>query len=39
MLALLRGRERNEAQWRSLLASAGFELVSLQDGLIEARCR
>ena len=39
MLALLCGRERDEAQWRSLLASAGFEPVSLQDGLIEARCR
>ena len=39
MLALFRGRERDEAQWRALLADAGFEPVSLQDGLIEARCR
>ena len=39
MLALLGGRERDEAQWRALLAGAGFEAVHVQDGLIEARCR
>jgi hypothetical protein len=38
MLALLDGRERDEAQWRALIESAGLELVSVQDGLIEARC-
>jgi hypothetical protein len=39
MLALFGGRERDELQWRTLLAEAGFEPVSLEDGLIEARCR
>ena len=38
MLALLGGRERDEAQWRALLGGAGFETVHVQDGLIEARC-
>jgi O-methyltransferase domain/Dimerisation domain len=39
MLALFAGRERDEAQWRTLLSGAGWEPVSLEDGLIEARCR
>jgi hypothetical protein len=39
MLALFGGRERNEAQWRMLLADGGFEAVSIEDGLIQARCR
>jgi hypothetical protein len=39
MLALLAGRERDEAQWRALLEGAGWEPVSIGDGLIEARCR
>ena len=39
MLALFGGRERDEAQWRALLSDAGFEPVSVEDGLIEARCR
>jgi hypothetical protein len=39
MLALFAGRERDEAQWRRLLERAGFEPVSIEDGLIEARCR
>ena len=39
MLALFGGRERNELQWGTLLADAGFEPVSMEDGLIEARCR
>jgi O-methyltransferase domain len=38
MLALLGGRERDEAQWRALLAAGGFEPVSIEDGLIEAQC-
>ena len=38
MLGLFSGRERDEAQWRTLLAAAGFEPVAIQDGLIEARC-
>jgi hypothetical protein len=39
MLALSAGRERDEAEWRALLAAGGFEPVALEDGLIEARCR
>jgi O-methyltransferase domain/Dimerisation domain len=39
MLALLGGRERDEAQWRTLLEGAGFEPVLFEERLIEARCR
>jgi SAM-dependent methyltransferase len=39
MLALFEGRERNEAQWRALLEEGGFEPTSIEDGLIQARCR
>ena len=39
MLAFAGGRERDEAQWRALLANGGFEPVRIQDGVIEARCR
>ena len=39
MLALFEGRERNEAQWRALLEAGGFEPTSIEDGLIQARCR
>jgi O-methyltransferase/methyltransferase family protein len=38
MLVLAGGRERDESQWRTLLEGAGFEPVSIEDGLIEARC-
>jgi hypothetical protein len=38
MLALFDGRERDEPQWRALLADAGLEPVSIEDGLIQARC-
>ena len=38
VLALFAGRERDEAQWRALLAAGGFEPVSIADGVIEARC-
>jgi DNA-binding Lrp family transcriptional regulator len=38
MLALFRGRERDEAQWRALLEAAGFEPVRIDERLIEARC-
>jgi hypothetical protein len=36
MLALLAGKERNEAQWRELLAAGGFEPVRFHEALIEA---
>ena len=39
MLALFAGRERDEEQWEALLDAGGFEPVSIEDGLIEARCR
>ena len=39
MLALLAGRERDEAQWRALLDTGGFEPVRFGERLIEARCR
>jgi hypothetical protein len=39
MLVLFAGRERDEAQWRTLLEDTGFEPVRVDDGLIEARCR
>jgi hypothetical protein len=39
MLALFGGRERSEAQWRELLGATGFEPVSIDERLIEARWR
>lgn len=39
MLALLGGRERTEAQWRTLLDAAGWEPMLFEERLIEARCR
>jgi hypothetical protein len=39
MLALARGKERNEAQWLELLAAGGFGPVTFHEAIIEARCR
>jgi hypothetical protein len=39
MLTLFAGRERNEGQWRALLADGGFKPVRFHERLIEARCR
>ena len=36
MLAVSQGKERDERQWRELLAAGGFEPVAFHDGLIEA---
>lgn len=37
MLVLVGGKERTDAEWRSLLAAEGFELRALTaDGLLEA---
>jgi hypothetical protein len=36
MLTLVDGRERNEAQWRELLAAGGFEPIRFHEALIEA---
>jgi hypothetical protein len=38
LLALFGGRERDEAQWRSLLDGAGFAVEHIEDGLIQASC-
>jgi hypothetical protein len=37
MLALVNGRERTASEWNPLLASGGWSVTSLQDGLIEAQ--
>jgi O-methyltransferase len=39
MLALARGKERDERQWRELLAAGGFGSVTFHESVIEARCR
>ena len=39
MLVLVDGRERTEPEWRALLDGAGFDVDSVEDGLIQARCR
>lgn len=39
MLVLFAGRERDQEQWHELLGGAGFEVVRIEDGLIQARCR
>jgi O-methyltransferase domain/Dimerisation domain len=36
MLVLAAGRERNEAQWRALLADGGFRPEQVENGLIRA---
>jgi hypothetical protein len=38
MLVLSGGRERTEDEWRGLLALAGLDVDSIEDGLIQARC-
>jgi O-methyltransferase domain len=39
MLALFGGRERDETQWRMLLAESGWKPERIDDGLIEAVCQ
>lgn len=39
MLVLAGGRERTAEDWRELIEGAGFELSSVEDALIQARCR
>ena len=39
MLTLFEGRERTEAQWRTLIGEGGFVVERVGDGVIEARCR
>ncbi len=37
MLMVLGGKERSEIEWRDLLAHAGFEVTTIEAGLIEAQ--
>ena len=39
VLALLRGRERDEGQWRTLFDGTGWEPESIEHGLIALTCR
>ncbi|MHB8642185.1 MAG: methyltransferase [Gaiellaceae bacterium] len=39
MLTLFDGRERDEAQWRTLLDEGGWRVEFIAPGVIEARCR
>jgi hypothetical protein len=39
LMLVLGGRERTEADWRELVDAAGFTAESVEDGLIQARCR
>ena len=39
LMLVLGGRERTEEDWRALLEAAGFTVGSVEDGLIQARCR
>ena len=39
MLVLSGGRERTEPEWRGLIEGAGLRVVSVEDGLVQARCR
>jgi hypothetical protein len=38
LMLVIGGRERDEQEWRALLEGAGFDIVSLEDGLVQARC-
>jgi O-methyltransferase domain/Dimerisation domain len=39
LMLVLGGRERTEPEWRTLLEGAGFDVVSVEDGLIQGACR
>jgi DNA-binding transcriptional ArsR family regulator len=39
LMLVIGGRERTEPEWRELIGGAGFAVDSLEDGLIQARCR
>jgi hypothetical protein len=38
LMLIIGGRERTEEDWRALLGDAAFEIDSIEDGLIQARC-
>jgi O-methyltransferase domain/Dimerisation domain len=39
LMLVLGGRERTAPEWRALLEGAGFEITSIEDGLIQGACR
>jgi hypothetical protein len=39
LMLVLGGRERTEPKWRTLLERAGFDVVSIEDILIQGACR
>ena len=39
MLVVAGGRERTEGEWKELLGRSDLNLLALEDGLIQARCR
>jgi hypothetical protein len=39
LMLAIGGRERTEPEWRALVEGAGLEVVSVQDGLVEARTK
>jgi O-methyltransferase len=39
LMLVIGGRERTEPEWRALLAHAGFDVVTVENELIEAVCR
>jgi O-methyltransferase len=39
MLVLAGGRERTESEWHALLEGAGMQVESVEDRLVQARCR
>jgi len=38
MLVLQRGRERTEAEWRTLIEGGSFTVTRVEDGLVQATC-
>ena len=39
LMLVISGRERTEPEWRALFESNGFQVESIENGLIQARCR
>jgi O-methyltransferase/methyltransferase family protein len=39
LMLVIGGRERTEQEWRALLEGAGFEVVGIEDGLVQGTCR
>jgi DNA-binding Lrp family transcriptional regulator len=39
LMLVLGGRERTAEEWRGLIEGTGFEIGSIEDGLIQATCR